>query len=282
MPIHEEAYAAWEGAILERPRTWMVIARTGVRLVWRKILAILLFIAAIPFLFRAGQIYIASRISGQSFLEDLAASIRIDAPFFMNFMKDQMLLFLIVVALCGAGLIANDRKYRALPLYFSKPVNFWDYVSGKFLIIVFYGGLVTIVPAFLLFVLQLLVTREQGFLASHYWVPFSIVAMGALMLVVLGGLMLTVSAFARGTRSAIIAIFALIYIPDLLAKILSMFRDMGWISISRNIEQVAAVLFDAGNPRDYSPWVGFIILTVIVAACVGALRWRIQPTEIVK
>lgn len=282
MPIHEESYAAWEGAILERPRTWMVIARTGVCLAWRKILAILIFIAAIPFLFRAGQIYIASRISGQSFLEDFAGSIRIDAGFFMNFMNGQMLLFLIIVALCGAGLVANDRKYRALPLYFAKPVNFWDYVSGKFLILAFYGGLVTIVPALLLFVMQLLVTREQGFLAAHYWVPLSIVAMGALMLVVLGGLMLTVSAFARGTRSAIIAIFALIYIPNLLAKILSMFRDVGWISISRNIEQVAAVLFDAGNPRDYSPWVGFVILTVIVAACVGALRWRIRPTEVVK
>lgn len=282
MPIHEESYAVWEGAILERPRTWMVIARTGVRLVWRRVLAILLFVAAIPFLFRAGQIYIASRISGQSFLSDLASAMEIDAGFFMNFMKGQTLIFLIIIAFSGAGLIASDRKYNALPLYFARPVHFWDYVSGKFLIVVFYGGLVTIVPALLLFVLQLLLTEESGFFAAYYWVPLSIIAMGALMLAVLGGIMLAVSAFARGIRSAVVALFALVYIPDLLSKILSVFRDAGWISIRDNIEQVAAALFGASNPHSYSFWVGFIILTAIVLVCIGALRWRIKPTEVVK
>jgi ABC-2 type transport system permease protein len=281
MPIHEESYAVWEGAVLERPRTWIVIARTGVRLVWRRVLAVLLFIAAIPFLFRAGQIYLASRVSRLSFLSDFASAIEIDAGFFMSFMRHQTLIFLVIVAFSGAGLIANDRKYNALPLYFARPVHFWDYVSGKFAILVFYGGLVTVVPALLLFVLQLLLTEESGFFAAYYWVPPAIIAMGAMMLAVIGGITLAVSALARGTRSAVVAIFALVYIPDLLAKILSAFRDVGWISIHRNIEQVASVLFTAGNPRAYPSWVGFIVLVAIVSICIAALRWRIKPTEVV-
>lgn len=282
MPIHEESYAVWEGAILERPRTWLVIARTGVRLVWRKLLAVLLFVAAIPFIVRAVQIYIVSRLEGQSFARDIARAIQIDAGFFMTFMKQQTLILLVVIALCGAGLIANDRRYRALPLYFARPLNFWDYVAGKFLIIVFYGAFITIVPALLLFVLQMLLTEEAGFFAAYYWIPLSIIGMGVLMLVVLGGVMLATSASARGTRSAVIAIFALIYIPQLIAKILSGLRDVEWISINANIEQVGAALFGTGNPHAYTTWVGFIVLAAIVAACVGVLRLKIKPTEIVK
>lgn len=282
MPIHEESYAVWEGAVLERPRTWVVIARTGVRLVWRKLLVVLLFIAAIPFLFRAGQIYVASRVGGVgSFLEDIAGAIEVDAGTFMNFMQDQTLIFLIIIALTGAGLVASDRKHNALPLYFARPVHFWDYVSGKFSVIVFYGSLVTVVPALVLFLMQLLLTTESGFFASYFWVPLSIVATGAMMLAVFGGIMLAVSAFARGTRSAVVALFALVYIPELLAKILSMFRDVGWISVRRNVEQVAAVLFGEANPRAYTSWAGFIVLAAIVLLCVVALRWRIKPTEIV-
>ena len=282
MPIHEESYAVWEGAILERPRTWLVIARTGIRLAWSKKLAILLILSAIPFIVRAGQIYVASRLVGQSALEDLAAAIEVDAGFFMSFIKYQTFLFLMVIALTGAGLIANDRKFRALPLYFARPVNFLDYVAGKFFIVVFYGSLVTVVPALVLYILQLLLTGEAGFFAAHYWVPLSIIGMGSLMLVVLGGLMLTVSACARGVRSAIVALFALIYIPDLLTRILSLFRDVSFISIRKNIEQVAAVMFDAGNPHPYSAWVGAAVLAAIVFACVGILRSRIQPTEVVR
>jgi hypothetical protein len=282
MPIHEEAYAAWEGAVLERPRTWIVIARTGIRLVWRKLLAVIIVISAIPFIVRAGQIYIASRLEGQSFARDLASAIQIDAEFFMNFMKGQTLLLIIIVAFTGAGLIVNDRKYRAFPLYFARPVNFWDYVAGKFSIIAFYGALITIVPALILFVFQLLLTEEPGFFATYYWVPLSIIGRGALILIVLGGLMLAASAVARGTRSAVIALFSLIYIPRLLAKILSIFEDVGWISINQNVEQSAAVLFGAPNPRSYSSWVGFIMLAAIVALCIAVLKMRIKPTEIVK
>ncbi len=282
MPIHEESYAVWEGAILERPRTWLVIARTGIRLVWRKLLAILLFAAAIPFIVRAVQIYIVSRLEDQPAAQDIARAIQIDAGFFMTFMKQQTLILLVIIALCGAGLIANDRRYRALPLYFARPLNFWDYVAGKFLIIAFYGAFVTIVPALLLFVLEMLLTGETGFFAAYYWIPLSIVGMGMLMLIVLGGVTLAASAGARGTRSAVIALFALIYIPQLLAEILSGLRDVGWISINTNIEQVAAALFDTGNPHAYSTGIGFIVLAAIVAACVGVLRLRIKPTEIVK
>ncbi|UCF06147.1 MAG: hypothetical protein JSV33_03720 [bacterium] len=282
MPIHEATYLQWEGAVLERPMTWFVIARTGVRLVWRRLLAILLFIAAIPVIFRGGQIYVVTRVDVGELPARLAGALQIDAGFFLNFMKDQIYILVPIICICGAGLIASDRKYKALPLYFARPVNFWDYVSGKFLILVFYGGLITIAPALLLFVLQILLTSETGFFNAYYLMPLSIIATGAVILVVHGGLMLAVSAFARGIRSAVVGYFALIFIPNLLARILSVFREVRWISINRNIEQVASTLFGRGNPYSYPVWVGGIILAGIVVLCLAVLRLRIKPTEVVK
>ena len=282
MPIHEEAYVAWEGAVLERPKTWLVIARTGVRLVWRKLLVVVLIFSSVPFIVRAGQIYFASRAGVQSVLEGLGGGMRIDAGFFMSFMNGQVFALLVVVALCGAGLIAGDRRYKALPLYFARPVNFVDYTLGKFLIVAFYGSLITIAPGILLFIMQVLLTAQPGYVSGNYWIPLSVIVSGALALVVLGGVMLAVSAYARGIRSAVVAYFAVAYVPDLVANIMEGFRDIGWISVRRDIRQVTAALFGGENPYEFPVWVGALALVVIVCLCVMLLRMRIKPTEVVK
>ena len=282
MPIHETSYLFWEGSVLERPRAWLVIARTGIRLVWNKFVVGLLFAATIPFLVRTVQIYLASQIPDDGDLAALGSVIKVDAALFMNFMRDQLFILFIMLAYCGAGLIANDRRYKALSLYFSRPVSFWDYVTGKFLVLFFYGSIVTIVPALMLFVVQLFVTREAGFFADFYWVPLSIIAQGVLILIVLGGFMLALSAWARGVRSAIVAFFALIAIPAFIVELFQKYSDVGWIAITRNLRQLSELLYGRGAPYRYPVWAAVLSALVVVALSIAVLRWRIKPTEVVK
>ena len=282
MPIHETSYLSWEGSTLEKPRTWLVIARTGIRLVWKKVMAGILFAAAIPFLVRTVQIYLASQIPDEGDLAVLGSVIKVDETLFMNFMRDQLFILFIILAYCGAGLIANDRKHKALSLYFSRPVGFWDYVIGKFLIIFFYGSIVTIVPALMLFVVQLLVTKEPGFFADYYWVPLSIIGQGVVILVVLGGFMLALSAWARGSRSAIVSFFALIAIPAFIVELFQEYQDIGWIAITRNLRQLSELFYARGAPYRYPVWAAVLSALVVVALSIAVLRWRIKPTEVVK
>lgn len=65
---------------------------------------------------------------------------------FLLLMKAQLIWVLIVVARVGAGLISKDLKSRALPIYFSKPITPTTYLLGKWLVIVLFVGVVTVVP----------------------------------------------------------------------------------------------------------------------------------------
>src|SRR4030042_2157354 len=130
-----------------------------------------------------------------------------DPEFFFEFLKGQGFFLLLIMILSGSGLIANDRKFRALPIYFSKPVGFWDYVTGKWLIAAFYGSLVTLVPGLILFLMKALLSRDSTFIKTYFWMPFSIMGIVLVVLVVLGGLMLCLSAASRGSRPAGIVFF---------------------------------------------------------------------------
>lgn len=282
MPIHETSYLSWEGSLLEKPRTWLVIARTGIRLVWRKVMAGIIFAATIPFLIRAVQIYLASQIPDEGDLAILDSVMRIDETLFMNFMRDQLFILFVILAYCGAGLIANDRKHKALAIYFSRPVGFWDYVTGKFLVIFFYGSVITIVPGLILFIVQLLVTKEPDFFSEYYWVPLSIIAQGVLIIVVLGGFMLALSSWARGVRSALVSFFAMIAIPAFIVELFQRYRDIGWIAITRNLRQLSEPLYGRVTPYDYPLWAAILSALILVSLSIAVLRWRIKPTEVVK
>ncbi len=282
MPVFERSYLSWEGTLRERPATWLEIARTGIKLAWRRSLGFLILISAVPFILKAAQVYAASRIGGSSFLAELAGGIQIDESFFLGFIKRQTFLVFLIAIVCGAGLIANDKKYKALTLYFSKPVGLGDYLAGKFLVVAFYMGLITVAPALMLFVGYILIDGGSTSTAGLYMVPLSIVAAGAVVIVSLGGFILALSSLARGTRTAAIAFFALIYIPDLLRRILSGSYDAGWISIRANILQVESILFTGVNPYGYPGWAGFAALSAVVILSAVVLKLRIRPTEVVR
>jgi len=281
MPIYEKSYLSWQGRLLERPMTWFVIAKTGIRLAWRKSLGIILFISFIPFIFRAGQIYILSRFGDEETLLKMVSGVQIDAEFFMSFLKGQAFLLLLLIIVTGAGLIANDRKYKALPIYFSKPVGFWDYVIGKLLIIGSYGLLITIVPALILYLMRALLTQNTDFIQTYYWVPLSIVVWSTAALLVLGGLTLAVSAFSRGSRAASILLFSIIYVPELLRVILAKIPNIGLISLHATLNQLGAALFGTSRPFSFSIGWGMAVLIGILGLSILVLKMKVRPTEII-
>ena len=209
MPIYEETYRPWQGKLVDRPRTWWIIARTGSRLLWRRMMMLLILLASFPFAIGAGQIYASTRLGDYPQLAELIQELQIDAGFFAQFLRTQTFFLILILILAGAGLIANDRKFRALSIYFSKPVSFWDYALGKFLVLGFYGGLVTLLPGVLLFLLRVLLSQDTAFLEEYYWVLFALIGQAGLMLLLLGGIVMAVSA-ATG-RARTVSLPAVVY-----------------------------------------------------------------------
>jgi len=281
VPIYDQAYKPWEGQLLPNPKAWWVIAKTGIRLMWQKWVIVLLVFSSFPFAVRGVQIYLMNRVGDSSQLGDFTDKLEINPGFFEGFLKGQTFLFLLILAIIGAGLIANDRRFKALQIYFSKPLSFWDYVGGKMLVLAFYSALITVVPAILLFIIQLLLSGDSTFLVDYYWIPFSILAIWMISVLVLGGLILTLSASVNNSAAAIL-FFAILMFSDIIRKILSRIPDVGLASIGADIQQVTAVLFGNPRPHDFSPYGAWIALLLVVGICLLILRLRLRPTEVVK
>ncbi len=281
MPIYDQAYKPWEGQLLPNPKAWWIIAKTGIRLMWQKWVIVLLVLSSFPFAVRGVQIYLMNRVGDTSKFGDFADKLEINPGFFEGFLKGQTFLFLLILAIIGAGLIANDRRFKALQIYFSKPLSFWDYLGGKMLVLAFYSALITAVPALLLFIIQLLLSGDPGFLSEYFWIPFSILAIWIIAVLVLGGLILALSASVSHSAAAIL-FFAILWFSDIIRKILSRLPDIGLASIGADIQQVSAVLFGNPRPHDFSPVGAWIALVLVSGLCILILRLRLRPTEVVK
>ncbi len=282
MPIYEETYASWEGHLKSRPRTWWVIARTGIRLLWKKWMIILLLFGTIPFLVRVVQIYLMSRFGNQASIAQALQGLKIDPEFFVGFINGQNFILMVILILAGAGLVVNDRRFNALPIYFSKPVNFWDYVIGKLLIVGFYGSLITLVPGLLLFFIQVLLATDTVFLQQYGWIPASLIGFVGIKLVVLGGFILTLSSISKSTRTTAILYFALLTFPEIFRAILSQIPETGVVSLNADLGQMGALIFGLELPYQFSIWLTLCTLTGVVILCYLVLRKRIRSTEVVK
>lgn len=282
MPIYEETYRSWYGHLDARPFTWLVIAKTGVQLLWKKWMIILTCLAFGSCIGHGVYIYIVARGIEQLGVGKVVKGFQINPNFFEQFIMRHWLLLIIVLMLAGAGIIANDRKFKALPIYFSKPVSFWDYTFGKFFVMGFYGCLVTLVPCLLLFMFRVLLATDTAYLKQYYWILFSIAGYSFLIMVALGCLMLAISASARGTRSAAIFYFALIYFPELFRQILSRVPEVGLISLKANLKQTGSLFFGLERPYHFSFWLGLGVLLGVILLCIGVLRMKVKPTEVVR
>jgi hypothetical protein len=281
MPIYEQVYRSWQGHAISKVPAWFVIGRTGIRLLWKKSMILLLLLSSIPFFFRAGQIYMVTRFDHTVDMLDESGQFAIDANFFLSFIKGQMFILILVMILAGAGIIANDRKFKALSLYFSKPLGFVDYIAGKFMVVSFYGGLVTFVPALLLFLVKVLISNDTVFLSAYFWIPISLIVYSALILITMGGMVLAVSASARGARSAAIMFFVVMTLPDLFRRVLTRLPETGLISITANLQQAGSLLLMTGPEHEYSRMLSLLVLTFVIALSLVVLIRKVRPVEVV-
>ncbi|HEY6358350.1 MAG TPA: ABC transporter permease subunit [Vicinamibacterales bacterium] len=279
-PIHDQSYRHYEGSRTPPGRGWAVVMRQGVRAMTdRRFFLIVLIAAWVPFIVRSVMIYVATTST------TLARYAPIDAGLFQRFLVDQGIFVFFVTIYVGAGLIANDRRANALQIYLAKPLHRSEYIVGKLLVLVAYLALITLVPALLLVLVQVLLSGSTEFLRANSFIVPAIVLASALRIVVCSVTMLALSSLTKSSRFAGIMYTGAIFFTDAIFGVLGIITGstrVAWTSITANLDQVTDLVFRQPLRYDTPALVSFLVLAGLVVLSASVLERRVRGVEIVR
>ena len=278
-PIHDQSYRRYQGSRLALGRGWLVIMRQGIRaMLSRKAFVALQVIAWAPFVVRAVQMYFVTNYA------QAAALVPVDAAMFHSFIDQQAVFVFFVTIYAGAGLIANDRRANALQIYLSKPLMRTEYIGGKLGVLLFYLLGVTLVPAVLLLVLQILFSGSFDFIRQNLFL-IPAVTLGSLVRVLVASVtMLALSSLSKSSRFVAILYAGAIFFTDAVYGVLRVILGstrVAWVSLGANIDQVTDAIFRV-HPRYETPVVlSILVLVGIVTLSISVLERRVRGVEVV-
>ncbi|HUU04600.1 MAG TPA: ABC transporter permease subunit [Patescibacteria group bacterium] len=281
MDIREKGYRHWEGELKSSHFNWLPITLNGVKTVFKKKYAKLIFsLSASTFFVFLAAVYVSTKPE-LKILSELVRLLKSDAELFKTFYANGFLIFMLVILsiFSGADLISADLKSKAFPLYFARPLSRSDYLTGKFSIVLFYLLSFTLVPGILLLLFKMIFT---GSLSFSPLLLLGIIAFPLIACVFLASLTLALSILSPNTKFIQIAIFLVYMFSNNLAQILrAIFKSDYFflVSLPGNIQQLGCFVFGTNPAYHFPAWLSALLLTAISALAVFWLSWRIKKAE---
>lgn len=281
--IYEQHYRRLDASIPLRTQRWIPIAREGLKALFaRRAYLALMALAWLPVLVRLVQVYFATRFP------EARRIVPIDARLFSDFLGQQIPMMLLMAALGGAGLIANDMRTGGLLLYLSRPLTLRDYITGKLTILVVTLSMVTLIPGLALFFsARSLAPDVLGDVGSLLLVP-KIILQSLVMVLPTAALILAMSALARSTRLAGLGFFFVFLGAEVTRGIVSRATRSPYatlISIQQCMRRISEAVFDLKPTRvlpGLPPELAAAVLLALFVACILVLRTRVRAVEIVR
>lgn len=278
MPIYDQSYRPYRGALSSHAMRWWTITRSGLQqLLMKRVFLILLTITFFPAVVFGFQIWFTHQFPGQEL-------ITVDGGFFRLLMEIQLIWFFLLGIYPGTGLISNDLRWNAIQLYLSKPLRKLDYVVGKLAIICILLLGVTLIPGLLLFALELGFSSDFSFLTTYWWVPFSIAAFSIVASFSWGMIVLALSSLTKSSRFAGVMLFALILLSTAFGNFFAtVTRSTGSITISALEDLKLLTYFFFGGTSEYGEhgFLALVMLTGFVGLSALVLRSRVRAVEVV-
>ncbi len=300
MPIYDTSYRHIEGVRNVSRVRFVPIVTTGARLFLKKRQAkTFLLLAALPLFFGIIALIlpgVMTSAAGQRMQQALAPFLDMSGAYMWILLaKLEWLPVFLITLFAGGGLIANDLRANAAEVYFSRPVTRLDYVLGKLGALLVLLLAVTFLPAFFLWLLDVLLDEKVGYLAQQLPLLPRIAAASLVVTVPYALLMLAVSAIAGTARNAMIVFAGFILMTKAVGTGLSEGLEdarYGAISFDACIEKLASWALDTdfgrlpgidvGMPPIDAP-VGLPLLVVagVMLVCIAALARRVRAVEVV-
>lgn len=222
MPIFDQGYQHWSGALSGHAWRWLAIARHGVRVAMSgekrgRALRVILLLSSLPALALASVLCLWGLVERRSplvasfleLLQFLGPTVLADPRAYRTeiwtlaynyFLATQLMFSMVLVLLVGPNLISQDLRYNALPLYFSRPLRRIDYFFGKLGVIVAFLGMVIVVPSLIAYVLGLLFSLDITIIRDTFRLLLASVVYGLVIAVSAGMLVLALSSLSRNSR----------------------------------------------------------------------------------
>jgi ABC-2 type transport system permease protein len=300
VPIDIASYRRWEGGrARSTPLAALAIASTMVRRRMKfKIVRIIVFaftlistgLAALVF-------YLHLQGQGDPMIQQQIRQLgfeNVNLLAILNRLFDGAIGFwaFLLAAIVGAPVIAEDRRARALPLYFSRPIGHLDYVLGKAASAAFFLALLLILPRVAMYAIEVAFSEAEGVAWRQLPTLLRSCAAGALGVALLTSLSLGVSSLTERPTYAALFLLGLGVITTgvsfFLAEVLDNFD---WIAVSpyacvyrlalHLVPVPGALSEDTADFEKFgvpAAWAGLGLWT---ALGLGALVLRIRRVEVV-
>ncbi|MBI4563881.1 MAG: ABC transporter permease subunit [Planctomycetes bacterium] len=327
MPIYELGYRHWEGELCNPLHRMWAITRTGIALGFRsKMLLRLLIFAWMPLLYFAPLFFAIGYATDperaaagdnvwtqfvQGFLGSEIANRLLQDPesvrraawaiaFHYFFSYTQAWLTMLVVAIIGPPLIAQDVRRKAFLLYFSRPITRWEYLGGKASVMLFFVFVVTLFPAIVLYAISIAFSPSLSALFQTGTTIFQIVAVAAVIAIPATLVVLSLSSLTEDSRYATFGWISLWLVGEVSYRILSnipQLADHRWIfllSVRKTTSVLIEAIFDVVRQiralgrsdavnrvleqvqTPYPPWLGLVFLTALSLVCLCVVFRRIS------
>jgi ABC-2 type transport system permease protein len=277
-PIHDQGYRHYLGEREPHGRAWWVIARSHiVTAMQHRGFRFILLVAWAPFVVRAVQIYVASTNL------PVAEFIATTPETFRDFLAQQR-LFVFLVTIGQAGLIADDRRTNALQLYLSKPLTRVEYILGKLVPPLAYVLAVTLVPALLLLLLQIVFAGSLAFLRANLFLLPAITLFSIIQALLSAFAILALSSLSKSRRFVSIMYAGVIFFTAAMYQALrgiTNSRTWAVISPGEMLDVIANAIFRARAVSPVPVYVAILVVFVIIALSIVILERRIRAVEVV-
>lgn len=278
-PIHDQSYRHYGGERRPLGRAWTVIAWTGMRsMLNRRWFLGVLAGAWIMFIVRTVHIYVVTMYPAASQM------LPVDAHTFQQFIEQQSLFVFFVTVFVGAGLIANDRRANALQIYLSKPLLRMEYIGGKLATLAGFLLFVTLVPALMLLMLQVLFAGNLDFLRSNLHVIPAIVLACLMHVSISSFAMLALSSLSKSTRYVAILYTGIIFFTNAMFGVLTVVTGstrVAWVSVGANLDNITDALFRQPHRYETPVTVSVLVLLGLLAVSISVLERRVRGVEVV-
>ena len=238
MPIMEQGYQHWSGRVSGHSWRWLAITRHGVGIQMRnRFLRYVLFAAWSPALLLVGMLSIWGLLERKSnlvaafveFMRFMNPTVIADPRYYRveiwrlsygYFMHVELFFSMILILLVGPGLISQDLRVNALPLYFSRPLRRVDYFLGKLGVISFFLGMVTILPTCIAYFCGLLFSLNLHVAVQTFGILIGALLYGLIICLSAGTLMLALSALSRNSRYVALFWLGLWFVTSVISSVL--------------------------------------------------------------
>jgi ABC-2 type transport system permease protein len=251
MPIFDQGYQHWKGAVAGHAWRWLAITRQGIRGQFKPTFSrirLLLLGALAPALVLVTAMALWGLVEQKSetilsFAKSmLPAGVTADPHAYRHavwtiaysiFFRIELVFIMLLVVMAGPNLISRDLRFNALPLYFSRPIRRIDYFVGKLGVIAALVAGVAVLPAIVAYVLGICFSLDLTVIRDTWRLLPASILYGLVIVVSAGTLMLALSSMSRKSLYVGIAWIGLWIISSTVSSVLEeiqehSFRSAAW------------------------------------------------------